>query len=157
VAVPVANINESDAAFVIQVDVPGASDPDVVAVGNKLKVSAAVSLPAALLQAGGGTARVLRRERARAGRYERSFVLPDGVDADAIEARLDAGVLTLTVPKARPQAPAAKKIKVVVAAPPAAAERAGDKAPGDKAPRPADGDDDEGAVEDAAEEAAMQA
>ena len=36
------------------------------------------------------------------GDYERSFSLSDRIDADAIEAKLTHGVLTLTLPKVKP-------------------------------------------------------
>jgi HSP20 family protein len=46
-------------------------------------------------------ARVLLDER-RYGAFSRSFTLPEGVDANRVEARLERGVLTVTVPK-RPE------------------------------------------------------
>lgn len=52
-----------------------------------------------------GTLRI-RAQVPDAGGYERSFRLPRGVDGGAVQAALDAGVLTLTIPKpqeARPQ------------------------------------------------------
>lgn len=50
------------------------------------------------------------------GAFERSFYLPDGVDANAIKAAVDKGVLTVTLPKlAKPAATAAKKIEVKAA------------------------------------------
>jgi HSP20 family protein len=48
--------------------------------------------------------RVHRYERTY-GSFERSFVLPSTVDPDRIEARYDAGVLTVTVPKAEQARP----------------------------------------------------
>jgi HSP20 family protein len=37
------------------------------------------------------------------GAFQRSFALPDSIDADKIEARFDKGVLSITLPK-RPEA-----------------------------------------------------
>lgn len=51
------------------------------------------------------------RER-RFGRFERRIVLPDGVDADAIKASYDKGILTVRVPLPVEAAPAAHKIPV---------------------------------------------
>ncbi|QYY32738.1 Hsp20/alpha crystallin family protein [Cupriavidus pinatubonensis] len=51
------------------------------------------------------------RER-RFGSFERYFQLPDGVDADKIEARFNKGVLTITLPKTVEAQSAAKKIPV---------------------------------------------
>jgi HSP20 family protein len=46
------------------------------------------------------------------GSFERSFGLPDGVDADKIEANFKKGVLTVTLPKKPEAQKAAKKIEV---------------------------------------------
>lgn len=155
--VPPCNIFETDAAYWIQVEVPGAtSEPEVVAHENKLVVKGAIG--ASALPEG---ARPLRRERARAARYERTFSLPEnGVDAEGIEATLEAGVLTIVVPKVQPQAPAPKRIKVKVggaAGAAAAAEAAAPAAPPTAAKKSvrlavAEDDDDEGSVEDASDD-----
>jgi len=49
------------------------------------------------------------------GSFERSFQVPDGVDADKIEAGFKKGVLTITLPKKPEVQKAAKKIDVKVA------------------------------------------
>lgn len=156
--VPACNVYESDTAYYIQLDMPGATDPEVVALAEKLTVKADVAADAAVPEG----ARLLRRERpARVARYERTFTLPDaGVDTDSIEARLDAGVLTITVPKVAPQPPAVKRVKVVTAgatATGAAETAAAPAAPTAPAPKKVvriavDEDDDEGSIEDASEE-----
>lgn len=46
------------------------------------------------------------------GAFARSFLIPETVDATAIEAVVDKGVLTLTMPKTAKPAPAATKIEV---------------------------------------------
>jgi HSP20 family protein len=50
------------------------------------------------------------------GSFERSFGLPEGVDADKIEANLKKGVLTVTLPKKPEALKPAKKIEVKAAA-----------------------------------------
>lgn len=48
----------------------------------------------------------IRAEVGESGGYERSFRLPAGIDGAAVQAGLEGGVLTLTIPKpaeARPQ------------------------------------------------------
>lgn len=50
------------------------------------------------LTVNGGVLRI-RAELSDGGGYERSFRLPQGVDGGAVEAGLDQGVLTLTIPK----------------------------------------------------------
>ena len=49
------------------------------------------------------------------GSFERSFQLPEGVDADKIEANFKKGVLTVTLPKKPEAQKAAKKIDVKAA------------------------------------------
>ena len=46
------------------------------------------------------------------GSFERSFEVPESVDADKIEARFKKGVLTLTLPKKAEAQKPAKKIEV---------------------------------------------
>jgi HSP20 family protein len=48
----------------------------------------------------------------RHGAFERSFGLPDGVDADRIEAAFSKGVLTITLPKKPEAQKTRKKIEV---------------------------------------------
>jgi HSP20 family protein len=170
VVIPACNIYETNAAYWIQLDMPGAVDPEVVAQADKLTVTADASGAPPALPEG---ARLLRRERPRAARYERTFTLPDGglVDTDGIEARLDAGVLTIQLPKVAPKQPEVKRIRVVgggggaaAAAAAAAAEPAAPDAPTKKsnkvvriAVEEKDEDDDEGSVEDASDEEKMEA
>ena len=49
------------------------------------------------------------------GSFERSFDVPEGVDADKIEANFKKGVLTVTVPKKPEAQKPAKKIEVKAA------------------------------------------
>ena len=49
------------------------------------------------------------------GSFERSFQVPDGVDADKIEANFKKGVLTVTLPKKAEAQTAAKKIDIKAA------------------------------------------
>jgi len=51
------------------------------------------------------------RERSY-GSFERSFQVPDGVDADKIEANFKKGVLTVILPKSAEAQKAEKKITV---------------------------------------------
>jgi HSP20 family protein len=51
-----------------------------------------------------------RRVERRYGSFVRSFVLPDGTKADAIEAKVENGILTVTIPKVQAAAP--RKVEV---------------------------------------------
>lgn len=53
----------------------------------------------------------IRRER-RHGRFERSFTLPEGTDADALSAKMADGVLEITVPHPPERQP--RRIEVAV-------------------------------------------
>lgn len=54
----------------------------------------------------------LRREFAYS-KFEQTLLLPDDVEKEAIAARVDDGVLTVTLPKmAKPECPAARQIEV---------------------------------------------
>lgn len=59
----------------------------------------------------GGEGKPLHFER-RFGSFVRSFSLPPNVDADAISASAEDGVLTVTIPKVEQQQPQAKEIPV---------------------------------------------
>jgi HSP20 family protein len=48
----------------------------------------------------------------RRGSFERSFLLPDGVEAEGIDAQFDMGVLTITMPKKASARPPERKIDV---------------------------------------------
>lgn len=92
---PLVDIEESDDAYVFELDLPGVrrEDVDVEVDGNELRVS--------------GEARqrersgVLRHKARRTGRFEYRSTLPQEVDPERIEAGLSDGVLTLRVPKSR--------------------------------------------------------
>jgi HSP20 family protein len=51
----------------------------------------------------------------RFGSFQRSFQVPQGVDADKIEAKFKNGVLTVTLPKTPEAKKASKKIEVKAA------------------------------------------
>jgi HSP20 family protein len=53
----------------------------------------------------------IRRER-RTSSFQRSFMLPDTVDKDAIKANMKDGVLNITIPKMEPKQP--KKVPIDV-------------------------------------------
>ncbi|MDR9390457.1 MAG: Hsp20/alpha crystallin family protein [Trueperaceae bacterium] len=89
------DLYETDEAWVLEMAVPGlaADDLDVALENRDLTVRA--DLPAHE----GEDRRYWRRGLPR-GTVSRTFRLPDGVDADAVAARVHDGLLTLTLPKA---------------------------------------------------------
>src|SRR2546423_1235051 len=103
---PAMDVSETDTAYTLKFDVPGASREqlEVTVEGRRL------TLATAEVQAAADNGdKVLYRERA-AARYARTVVLPAEVDSATSQARFDNGVLTLTLAKKVP--PGAKKISV---------------------------------------------
>jgi len=89
---PAVDVVETDAAYVLSVELPGVAREDVElsADGNLLEVSGTRPHPAA------GSFALMERCY---GPFRRSFELPSPIDSDAVSADLVAGVLTVTVPK----------------------------------------------------------
>lgn len=93
---PAIDVVESDAAFTLTVDVPGLAKEHVkVSVeGRTVAIEASRDEPAAAADG----QRVLKRER-RAPRYARRLALPVDLDPATSVARVENGVLTLTLAK----------------------------------------------------------
>jgi HSP20 family protein len=106
--VPAIDLVEEGDSYVVRADVPGVSEEDVkVEVQDGvLTISGERSSQTEDKQEGS-----YRLERTY-GSFSRSLRLPEGVDADAIEARYDAGVLELSIPK--PAAPQPHRVTIAV-------------------------------------------
>jgi HSP20 family protein len=91
--VPLVDIEEQDDAFVVEAELPGAKrgDVNIELVGNELVVSGEIKERE--------RKGILRRSTRRVGAFEYRVVLPENVDRDAIDAKLDEGVLTVHIPK----------------------------------------------------------
>ncbi|SFK97313.1 heat shock protein Hsp20 [Geodermatophilus ruber] len=90
---PLADIEETDDAYVIELELPGVSDDDVEIQidGRELTVSGEIKERE--------RKGLLRRRTRRVGEFYYSLTLPDEIDEDNISAHLDRGVLTIRVPK----------------------------------------------------------
>ena len=105
---PAIDVTESDAGYVVTLDVPGVTREDVkVSIdGRRVSIVAearsADATPEAAAdgatEAPRSTDRVILRERAVAS-FARSFTLQSEIDQAASQAKLDNGVLTLTLTK----------------------------------------------------------
>jgi HSP20 family protein len=93
-AAPALDVEQTDAGYTVQIDMPGIAKADVKVTIDGKRVS--VRAETATAQAEGR--RVLWRERA-ARRFARSFSLPNELDQAASSAKLEDGVLTLTLAK----------------------------------------------------------
>jgi HSP20 family protein len=96
--IPSFELKERKDAFVLKADLPGVreDDLDVSLTGNRLTISG--KREEEKKEEGD---RYYTYERSY-GSFSRSFTLPEGVDAEHIEAELKEGVLNLTIPK-RPE------------------------------------------------------
>ena len=112
---PAVDVAESDTSYVVTLDVPGVTREDVkVSIdGRRVSIVAEARVPEVAAPAAEATAdpastpkaavRVILRERAFAS-YARSFTLQSEIDQATSQARLDNGVLTLTLSKRNPVA-----------------------------------------------------
>ena len=91
--VPAVDLEEQDDAYVVEAEVPGIKreDVNIELVGNELAISGEVKEKE--------RAGIVRRKTRRVGRFEYRVALPNQVDPDKIDAKLEDGVLTVRVPK----------------------------------------------------------
>ena len=103
------DIRETDTAYVLEADLPGFKKDDIhIDISdNTLTISAERHSEHEEKDKKGN---YLRCERSY-GSFSRSFGL-DGVDAEAIKAGFDNGVLTLTMPKLVAQKPASRRLEI---------------------------------------------
>jgi len=115
---PAADIYETEQALVVKVDLPDveAKDLDIRVENNILTIRGERNFESKVSESN-----YLRVERTF-GSFARSFALANTVNAEAIKADYNNGVLTLTIPKREEAKP--KQIKVNVAAEPVAAAAA---------------------------------
>lgn len=108
VSVPAVDVTEEENAYKIAAELPGMTEKDIdVSVSGDMLVLK-------------GEKRQEREEKEKNrylsersyGAFQRSFALPDGVDADKITAEFAKGVLTLTLPKTPEAQKQQKKIEV---------------------------------------------
>ena len=90
--IPVAEIDESDDAYVVKLELPGV-DPDGVEVGIRDRDLCINGEVREEEEEGSNALRV------RLGRFHYHSTLPSDVDADNVEASMNEGVLTLRIPK----------------------------------------------------------
>ncbi len=94
---PSADILETDEAILLRLDMPGVTESDVAITleKNVLSLRGVVSAEAP-------EGYSLSYREYETGDYERSFSVSDAIDQERIEASMQNGVLTLTLPKAAP-------------------------------------------------------
>jgi HSP20 family protein len=93
--VPLADIEETDDAYVIEMELPGVKqdDVDIEINGRELTVSGEIKEKE--------RAGILRRRTRKVGEFHYAVTLPMEIDEDSVSADLDGGVLTIRVPKSQ--------------------------------------------------------
>ena len=100
---PVVDIRETPEAIHVVAELPGLDPEDVeVSIENSVLTIAGEKKHEVEEGKEDGAYHLIER---RYGRFERSFTLPRTVDADAISARFENGVLTVSLPKAEAAKP----------------------------------------------------
>ena len=99
--VPAMDLVEADDHFVLKADLPGLAEDDVAieVQDNVLTISGSREAEHERKEQGW-----YRLERSY-GSFNRSLTLPEGVDADKVEAKFDRGVLEVTIPKPEERKP----------------------------------------------------
>ena len=105
--VPAMDLMEADDHFVLRADLPGLTEDDVSIEiqDNTLTISGERKSEHEERQRGW-----YRMERSF-GRFTRSLTLPEGVDANAVAAQFDKGVLEVRIPKPEERKPQRVQIK----------------------------------------------
>jgi HSP20 family protein len=105
---PAMDLLETEEQFVLRADLPGVAEADVkVELEDNVLTVSGERKHEEQAQKGG----YLRVERAT-GVFNRSLTLPEGVDADAIAASFDKGVLEVRIPKPEERKPRRVAISV---------------------------------------------
>src|SRR6266576_3577905 len=100
--VPLADITETDDAYVIEAELPGVTKGNLNVEVNDREVVISGEIPR---QDEDGEKGRRRRRARRTGRFELRSVLPGDINPDNITANLSDGVLTVRVPKAEAAKP----------------------------------------------------
>lgn len=100
------DVSETDNAYIVKAAIPGITpdDLDITLTNNVLTIKGEIEADEE--QEG----EVFHMRELRYGSFSRSLTLPDQVDADAVEANVENGILTVFVPKSEESKP--KRIPV---------------------------------------------
>lgn len=108
---PATDLIESDTHYILRADLPGVAEDDISVELDHDVLTISGERTAEHRERTGGYVRI---ERAT-GSFRRSLRLPEGVDAEAITAGFDRGVLEVSVPK--PEHPKPRTVQITVGGP----------------------------------------
>ncbi len=91
---PAVDVIDAANEYLLEVDLPGVDPKDV-----RVELEQGVLLIEGDREAGHGEDVAYTHRERRAGKFRRSFRVPEAVDADGITAKYDKGVLQVRVPK----------------------------------------------------------
>jgi HSP20 family protein len=107
-AMPAVDLAEKDGEFAITAELPGLDEKNV-----EVKLSnGTLTISGEKKDERENKEKDYYFSERRYGSFKRSFRVPDGVDADKIEAAFDKGVLTIRLPKTAEAQKAEKKIEI---------------------------------------------
>ena len=108
--VPLADLSETDEAYVIKAELPGVNKDQVNIQLQDRELVINGEVPEPDSGNGDGDGNRPQRSSRRTGRFELRTYLPGDVNADAVAAQLSDGVLIVTVPKSEAAKP--RKIEI---------------------------------------------
>ena len=96
---PLADVEETDDAYVVEIELPGVKrdDVDIEVAGRRVTVHGERKEKERV--------GILRKRERTVGRFHYEVNLPGDVDEDGVEAHLDEGVLTVRLPKPERERP----------------------------------------------------
>jgi HSP20 family protein len=95
---PALDVEQTDSGYTVTLDMPGVAKEDVKVTIDGKRVTVEARSPESKADDG---KRLIYRERS-ARRFARSFTMPEALDQSASSAKLDNGVLTLSLAKLAP-------------------------------------------------------
>jgi HSP20 family protein len=121
--VPAIDLVEAEDHYILHADLPGVSDQDISVEVDAGVLTIAGERKRDRTESGSGYRRIERSY----GSFKRTLTLPDGVDADAVRASFDRGVLEVRIPK--PEQIKPRKVAVAVGSGATPAVESGQAAP----------------------------
>jgi HSP20 family protein len=107
-AFPATGVWEREHAYEVIAELPGLERSDI-----QVKLSnGCLVISGEKRQEAGARRNSYRPGERRHGSFERSFLLPEGVEAEGIDAQFEMGVLTITMPKKTSIRPPERKVEV---------------------------------------------
>lgn len=107
---PLADIYETDEAWVIKLELAGVRKEDFSLFANQ----GILTIRGTRRDEFEGTARTYHQADINYNEFERSFPLPQGTDEEAIKALYKDGLLVITISKRPPSSPERKKITITI-------------------------------------------